>query len=348
MKTVLSSSNGISLHFQVTSLACTVVMILALILLQVRKFCAADLAPRIVTVTPKTLQQDAVSTPTQVTVGLTITDFPSFDVAHNNFEFSGILWFTFDPALIGLKTIEKFNFVKGDIKYISEPITRLEDDMLTVRYRIRVSFKSNLYYGYFPFEDHTLYLMLSNTSVNPNEMIFESTYANVIVDQPYVNGWDYTDHRVTTGYSTIPLGIGKKPKEIIYPSVLFTFDFYHHSVRYIISILLPLLIIFLIDLFSLCFDQRAERATLVTMTTANIAALVAYRFVLEALTPKVGLPYRCRLLLFSLSQPNTFIIFVVNCVGPYLTKRQKKIISITIQACIISAIFFLLRFWIPC
>ncbi len=225
MKTVLSSSNGISLHFQVTSLAFTVAMIIMLVLLQVRKFCAADLAPRIITVTPKTLKHDAVATPTKVTVGLTITDFPSFDVAHNNFEFAGILWFTFDPALIGLKTIEKFNFVKGDIKYLSEPITRLDDDMLTVRYRIRASFKSNLYYGYFPFEDHTLYLMLTNTAVNPDEVAFESTYSNVIIDQPYVNGWDYTDHRVTTGYSSTPLGMGNKTKDIIYPSVLFTLIF---------------------------------------------------------------------------------------------------------------------------
>ncbi len=347
MKKVLPSSNGISLHFQVASLFLTLVMIISLVLLQVKKFCAADTPPHISSVTPKSLQHGAVATPTKVTVGLTITDFPSFDVARNDFEFSGIIWFSFDPALVNLKTIEKFSFVKGEIKYISEPSTQLEDDRLTVRYRIRVSFKTNLYYGYFPFEDHTLYLMLSNASVNPDEVIFESTYANVIMDNPYVNGWDYKDHQVTTGFSTVPLGIGQKGKEVVYPSVLFTFEFYHHSIRYLMSILLPLLIIFLIDLFSLCFDQRKERDILVTMTTANIAALVAYRFVLESLTPKVGYPTIADYFFF-LFLSNTFMIFMINCVGPYLTRRQKKIISIVVQVFVVLTIALLLRTWLPC
>lgn len=324
----------------------TIFAIVMLVMLQVQKFCSSDTPPHITAVTPKTLQQKAHTQPTKVTVGLTIIDFPTFDVSRNEFEFSGILWFTFDPALIGLKTIEKFHFLKGEIKSISEPSTQLENDLLTVRYRIRVSFKTNLYYGYFPFEDHTIYLMLSNTAVDPDEVNFESTYANVIIEHPYLDGWDYKDHHVTTGYSTVSLGIGRG-KEIMYPSVLFAIDFFHHSVRYLISVLLPLLIIFLIDLFSLCFDQKEERGTLVTMTTANIAALVAYRFVLESLTPKVGYPTIADYFFF-LFLCNTFIIFTVNCVGPYLTLWQRKIISIAVQVCIVLAITFLLRMWFPC
>ena len=334
-------SNGISLQFQAVTLMLTTLIIIILVAAQLKKFCSVDQAP----ITPKTLKQ-FVATPAQVSVGLTITDFPEFDVANNIFQIAGIIWFTFDPALIALKTVKKFTFVKGKIDYTSDPITRLDGDMLTVRYNIRATFRTNLYYGFFPFEDHTLYLMLANMAVNPDELAFESSYANFIVDQPYISGWDYADHRVKAGYSTIPLGVGHKGKEIAYPAVLFTLDFFHHSIRYIITVLLPLLIIFFIDLFSLCFDQR-ERETLVGLTTASIAALVAYRFVIESLTPRVGYPTVADYLYF-LFLTNTFIIFVVNCVGPYLTRFFKKIISVCLQMGVLSVIFYLLTIWIPC
>lgn len=341
----MPKSNGISLQFQWATLTVTALIIIFLIAGQLKKFCSKDQPPRIFSVTPKTLKQ-FVATPAEVSVGLTITDFPEFDVANNSFQISGVIWFTFDPALIGLKTVEKFSFAKGKIDYLSKPITRLDGDHLIVRYNIRATFRSDLYYGYFPFEDHTLYLMLANMSVNPDELSFESSYANFIVDQPYISGWDYADHRVTSGYSTVPLGIGHKGKEIAYPAVLFTLDFFHHSIRYVIAVLLPLLIIFFIDLFSLCFDQR-ERETLVAITTANIAALVAYRFVIESLTPRVGYPTVADYLYF-LFLTNTFIIFVINCVGPHLAVRIRKAISILLQVCVVSTIWYLLVIWIPC
>ena len=93
--------------------------------------------------------------------------------------------------------------------------------------------------------------------------------------------------------------------------------------------------------------QRKERDILVTMTTANIAALVAYRFVLESLTPKVGYPTIADYFFF-LFLSNTFMIFMINCVGPYLTRRQKKIISIVVQVLVVLTIAFLLRTWLPC
>ncbi len=339
-------SNGISLQFQWATLSITTLIVIMLVAAQLKKFCSADMPPRIVSLTPKTLKQ-FVATPARVSVGLTITDFPEFDVANNVFQLAGIIWFTFDPALIGLSTIEKFSFSKGKIDYKSEPITRLDGDMLTVRYNIRATFRSDLYYGFFPFEDHTLHLMLANMAVNPDELAFDSSYANFIIDQPYISGWDYADHRVKSGYSTIPLGVGHKSKEVAYPSVLFILDFFHHSIRYVIAVLLPLLIIFFIDMFSLCFDQRKDRETLVAITTANIAALVAYRFVIETLTPRVGYPTIADYLYF-LFLTNTFLIFMVNCVGPYLTVRLKKIISVLLQTVITSTIVYLLVFLIPC
>lgn len=342
----MTPSNGLSLRFQAATLSVTTIIIIFLVATQLKRFCSADKAPRIIPITPHTLKQFVV-TPAKVDVGVTITDFPEFDVAHNKFEIAGIIWFTFDPSLISLDTIKQFTFLKGQIDYKSEPATNLDGDMLTARYEFRATFRTDLYYGFFPFEDHTLYLMLANMSVNPDEMAYESSYANFIVDEPFISGWDYADHKVTSGYGTIPLGLDHKAKEITYPAVLFALDFFHHSIRYVITVLLPLLIIFFIDLFSLCFDQRESNETLVGLTTANIAALVAYRFVIESLTPTVGYPTLADYFYF-LFLSNTFLIFVINCVGPYLTIWQKKIVSVVLQVWIVSTISYLLIIWIPC
>ncbi len=342
----MAHSNGLSLQFQSATLAVTTAIIVLLVAGQLKKFCSVDKAPRIIPITPQSLKQFVV-TPAKVDVGLTITDFPEFDVAQNKFQVSGIIWFTFDPSVIALNTVKQFTFTKGQIDYKSEPSTSLDGDMLTARYEFRATFRTNLYYGFFPFEDHTLYLMLANMAVNPDEMAYESSYANFIVDQPYISGWDYADHKVITGYGTIPLGLDHKAKEITYPAVLFVLDFFHHSIRYVVTVLLPLLIIFFIDLFSLCFDQRRDNEILVGLTTANIAALVAYRFVIESLTPTVGYPTMADYFYF-LFLTNTFLIFVINSVGPYLTIRQKKVISVGIQLCVVSVITFLLTYWIPC
>ncbi len=339
-------SSGISFSFQVTTLTLSTLIIILLVANQLKKFCSADLSPEITQITPKTLQQ-FVANPVKVDVGMTITDFPEFGVATNKFQIAGIIWFRFDPSLISLDTIEKFTLVKGQSNYKSNAITSLDDGMLTARYTILTTCRTNLYYGVFPFEDHTLYLMLANREVDPNEVIFQSGYANFIVDKPYISGWDYADHRITTGFNTIPLGTGQRKKEILYPSVLFELDFFHHSIRYVITVLLPLLIIFFIDLFSLCFDQKKDLGKLVGITTANLAALVGYRFVIERMTPKVGYPTIADYLYF-LFLTNTFIIFVINCIGPYLTPFQKKIVSVTLQTIIISVIIYLLGYWIPC
>ena len=269
-------ANNLSVQFQWVTFTVTNLIIIILVAGQLRKFCSIDQPPRMTPITPQTMKQFIV-TPAEVDVGLTITDFTKFDVAINEFQISGVIWFTFDPSLISLETIEKFTFAKGTIDKRSKARTFLDGDMLTARYTIQATFRTDLYYGFFPFEDHTLYLMLENPTVNPDELIFQSSYANLIIDQPYIGGWEYADHRIKTGFSTLPLGSGEKSKEIAHPAVLFTIDFFHHSARYIITVLLPLLIIFFIDLLSLCLDQKKNHEILVTLSTANIVALVAYR-----------------------------------------------------------------------
>ena len=104
MKKVLPSSNGISLHFQVASLFLTLVMIISLVLLQVRKFLRRRYCSTHLTGNAKKLTAWCRCNTHQSNRWVNnYRHFPSFDVARNDFEFSGIIWFSFDPALVNLE-----------------------------------------------------------------------------------------------------------------------------------------------------------------------------------------------------------------------------------------------------
>ncbi len=336
--------NGIAVRFQVITLSVTLGIILFFIISELNKFCSKDMPPAIHTLTPHDTWY--TSSQARVRVGLTITDFPQFEVTANKFKLTGILWFIYDPSLIAPEVIEKFSFRRGEIEYKSQPSSILLDDKVFVRYDIKVAFQSNLYYGFFPFEDHRIYLSLINTFVHPGELIFESSHEYFFVENDVqVSGWRYYDHRVMTGFGIKHLaGIDRK---ITYPEVLFEIDFFQDSLRYILTIILPLLIIFLIDMFSLCLDQHDNQSTLVQLSSGNIIALVAYRFVMETIAPHVGYlmiaDYIFYLFLFT-----CFATFVINSIGPYLTILQKKIVSLVMQSLVLSVFTYLFTVMIQC
>lgn len=337
-------SNGISIHFQLFTLSITTAILLYLIAGQVYHFCAIDKKPtlhRLAAETGKT------HTP-QVHVGLTITDFPEFNVTENKFKFTGVVSFLFDSKLVPLDTIEKFSFLRGEVKYKSKPHITHAGNMTYAHYDVKATFKTNLYYGFFPFEDHTLFLGLINEYVTPKEVQFVASASDFIIDRDvYVSGWSYQDHRVKTGYGESVVSVAEKTESITYPLVLFIIDFFHYSMRYIISIMLPLLIIFFIDMFSLCLDQRLNRSTLVQMSTGNIVALVAYRFVIESISPKVGYPMIADYIFF-LFLSISFTMFIINSIGPYLALWHKKLVSVAVQLAVVGIFTYLLDYWIPC
>ena len=243
-------SNGISVPFQFATLAITTAILSYLIAGQVYHFCAIDKKPTIrsIDALPRTEKSPAV-----VQVALTIADFSEFNVTENKFRITGMVSFTFDPKKISLDTLEKFTFLRGDVDYKSKPHISTQNGLTTAYYTIKANFKTNLFYGFFPFEDHKIFLGLVNDEVSPTEMVFQARPEDFKIDADvYVSGWSYQKHRARTGYGETVIGAPPITRTVLYPVALFIIDFFHYSMRYIISIMLPLLIIFFIDMFSLC------------------------------------------------------------------------------------------------
>ncbi len=337
--------NELSPRFQAVTISITACIIVFLVFSLFHRFCSLDRQPSITLMTPAELSKFG-SASVKVQVGFSIYNFIEFDTINNKFKVSGVVWFKFDPSLITLDTISKFIFIKGDIEEKGEPSTYLVGDHVIARYTIRISFKTNLYYGYFPFEDHRIFLSLANISVSPHEIIFEVSEQDFIIsDEAFVSGWQFQDKSVVAGYGT--LHMGKDVKDLQFPQVLFEMDYYHYSVRYIIMIILPLLIIFFIELFSLCLDHKENQSTLIQLSTTNITGLLAYRFVIETIVPKVGYSTLADYFFFLFLGTSTFMFFM-NVLGPYLTVRHKKFLSIGLQVFVISVFIYLFEFWVVC
>lgn len=358
----MASSNGLPVSFQLITLSITTAILAYFIAGQVYNFCAVDQKPTVHRTMPsltdaltdqkytnkKKNETTAKINPDKVIVGLTITDFPEFNMTENKFKITGIISFAYDPKKVDLATFDNFSFLRGEVEHKSKAHRVQHGDITIAYYEITVAFKTNLYYGFFPFEDHRMFLTLVADPESTGKIAFEAQQQDFIIDpEVYINGWSYISHKVKTGYAETIVKTAHVDKHIILPAVLFSIDFFHYSLRYIISIILPLLIIFFIDMFSFCLDQEEDHETLVQMSTGNIVALVAYRFVIENLSPKVGYPMIADFIFF-LFLSISFSVFIINAIGPYLTQFQRKAVSIAFQLVVIGVFTYLLEFWIPC
>ena len=285
----------------------------------------------------------------QVHVGLSIQDFTEFNTVENKFVFSGIIWFEFEPNSISLENIDNFSFEHAEIEHKSKPFTYRVGDKLLVRYTIRVRFRSDLSYQYFPFEDHKIHIILINDTVSIGEMVYNSTSNDFRLSKEAntLTEWDYHDHCVSVGYSSTTIGSASHEKTVHHPVVDFEIDYIRISVRYITIVILPLLLIFFIELFSLCVDQQEHRGTLIGLSATNIAALLAYKFVLETISPRVGYLMLSDYFFF-LFLGVSFFMFFVSGVGPYLTRFQKKLVSIGLQAFVVLVFVYITNFVIVC
>lgn len=226
--------------------------------------------------------------PVVVNVGFYITNWHVFDAVNNDFVVDGVLWFQFDPALIAIETMEKFSFERGEILSKSDPNTKMIDKKLFVEYKVRLRFTSTLHHQLFPLDDHHIYITLVNTYVSPSEMIFQSYESDfVIANRIDIPGWRIMSRSVKAGYEEGYFSKFDTRKVIRYPEVVFVFDFARSGISLILLIFLPFFLIFFISIFWLGFEPD-KAGDIMSLSTGALASLIAYRFVIQGMSPKVS------------------------------------------------------------
>lgn len=333
-----------SAFFQFICMAITSIMLFGLIYKATVTFKTFDEMPELLPITPKLATE--FSGTGKVKVGLQIANFSIFDVLANNFAFAGTVWFEFDPSITSLDTIGKFSFEKGDIKFLAAPNTRIIKGKLFARYDVKVDMKDNLNYKYFPFSDHTIFITLDNNYVSPAEMIFESAISDFVISKGlFVSGWKEYDKHVYTGYSLAQLEQNNKETDVYRPRTIFSIDYKFSGIRQILTILLPIILIFFITLFTFAMEPVNYDKSILTLSSGSVTALLAYRFVIENLSPKGVGYFMLSDLLFFIFLTMTFLVFFLNTRTLNFNKRAKQFFTIAIDGFVVLSVFYLFNFW---
>ena len=299
-----------------------------------RLFRPLEKYPYLLSITPEKIRNWG-GEPVAVKVGLYITNWYAFDILKNTFIFDGVVWFHFDPALISPNTIGKFTFEKGELLLKERQDSRLIDGKLLTEYKVRLKFSSTLIHQLFPFDDHRIFISLVNTYVSPSELIFRSYKSNFVISQKVqIPGWKEVDHSVSTGYDEEKIDEFDTQKTIRYPKAVFVVDFSRMGNSLTLLIFLPIFLISFLSIFWLSFKPTDGR-TIISLTTSAITSLIAYRFVIQNMSPKVG---------YFLLSDNMFMFFLaltfISFVSSLLWMRHGKMTSRFVKAKGIAFIFF--------
>ena len=164
-----TKNNYVSAMFQAGAFFITLCVLIVLFTIRFNMFIVHD-PPLSITENEKTGNK--------VTVGLYITNFTDFQVPQNNFVFEGIVWFAFNPQVVSLDSIKKFDVAYGQLLHVSDPITKQHGDEAIAQFDVRIKFNTPLNYRLFPLDDHRIQIVLINRFL-PDNVQLNSSESNI-------------------------------------------------------------------------------------------------------------------------------------------------------------------------
>jgi hypothetical protein len=216
------------------------------------------------------------------------------------------------------------------------------DQYVLTTFHVKVKFSSVLNYQDFPFDGHRIRISISHNNLSPEEIIFESTERDMIIKTDETQtGWHKIDQDINTGYLESDIDAYDKRNTQYHPAITFSIDYERYGIRFILSIFLPLLLIFYIALFGFSLDEGSALRNAV----GGVTGILGYRFVIDNLSPKVGYFMISDYIFFLILTLTccTLIIFIITVLkGASISVRTKKIILVTLHLIInsMSAYFF--------
>lgn len=268
---------------QVIMVGLSSVIVLYLLRAPLKEFRAMGRKSFIMQVTPDVINKWGKE-PVHVKTGFLIHEFLQFDVIRNNFLMNGVISFEFDPAKVKQEDLDKFSFTKGDIVKKSDPVVKKISDNLTfIQYYIRIQFSTLFDYELFPLDDHTLFLNLTNTALEAENIIFDIAPENFSIPKYlFLSGWNIESYKATSGYAEFA-SLDKITAR--HPKIIFSVDIIQSNIRQLLLMLLPMLFIFYFCLFTLSFsDFFLNIDAMVMLTTAFMANAI----VIQTMSPSVG------------------------------------------------------------
>lgn len=340
---------GLISILEIASVLLTLAIVVLLVYTKQKKFYSTDPTPELLQYIPS---DSPITTSTvEVSAGIYIKNFNEFDFILNKFTIDMIVWFEFNPSLIDLNVIKKFSFEKGKILSMSDPEMKLQQDRLLVKYNVQVSISTNLDNRLFPFNDHNLYLVLLNEYVSPSEMVFR-VYESYFSwsDSIHTEDWNIAGKTVETGYTKSYLDRGDPNKNLVHPRAIFTLLLVRAGIRKTLLVILPIFLVLFIGLISLSLDPLKLAGTLFSLSVGSVSGLLAYRFVLEKISPNVGYFTAMDYLYFTILGCAFITFIVIFLLFTAVDYRQfvlyiAKGVFYASQLILISMTYYLLYLW---
>ncbi len=267
--------------------------------------------------------------PDFIKTGMHIKNFIEIDFNENKFEIDAIVWFQFNPNTVSIKTIENFSFDMGIIEKKDKPTVKILNKELFVQYNVRVKFKTRLNFSRFPLDDHKISIILKNEKISPANMILISRHS-YLTTAPflYTADWLKVNHHTRNGTLSSILDIDDKNKSNSYPCIFFTIDFTRTGIRKLLVLFMPLLLIFLLGLFSLLIKLKESISNISRLTIGSLNGLILLRFIIETLSPRVGY-FTVIDIVYTTSLSCIFIVFLVEALClVYIQKMKKRKLTI--------------------
>jgi hypothetical protein len=227
---------------------------------------------------------------TRVKVGLHIKHFSKFNFIDNEFVFDVIVWFEFNSSNLTLDIVDKFFFENGKILSKLSPDIKASDDKIFVKYDVKVALQTKLDFSRFPLDHHRLSIALTNPTVAPSEMLFDNdaeAVAFTISKRIETPDWKVNSLFVRTGYTSILLDDKGKNRKVQHPQVVFMANFQRIGFKDLLVLFIPLFMIIFFVFFSFLMNLTSYTIKF-RISFTSITALLAYRFIMEKLSPVVG------------------------------------------------------------
>lgn len=306
-----------------------------------------DPKSKIVAITPA--QYREWGQPAQITAGLYVTNFPAFDMLKKTYVLDCIVWFEFNVTVTSLERVSNFSFDKGTILVRELLDSKLIDEILYVRYGVRVEFTSALDYQYFPLDSHRIYLNMENELVSPKEMMFITYDSRLMLSSNIVtNNWRMVDFGTEYGFRESFMDAINLSKVDYTPIASFFFDFERSSLRKVSLIFIPLLIAFFLALGAFLIHIKSFQVLGLPITA--ITAMLGYRFVIDGMSPVVGY-FMLSDYIFMVVLCCSFIIFLSSLVV-FLTEEEyawkdafRSLVMLFVSFIFLLGLYYFLYVW---
>lgn len=213
---------------------------------------------------------------------LEIKSFSKFDINKDEFTADAIIKIDFDPRAYTPQDFTNFRIQNGQVVLKSAPLIEQNGEIIHALYEVSLTLRSHFKYADFPFDKHKIDIIFTNLISNKKTLSLKPENISLVLDSPNLGpGWNLSTTKINSGIdSNIDNTNNAKNYRIIFS--IFT---HRSSPKTAILVLMPLMLLFFLQLISLTFEVTKDFGIILSLSVGSVSGFLFYRNVMERLMP---------------------------------------------------------------